>query len=124
DSCTTPASVHVPIGGAYRLDPELPELLERAQALTIQRRGPGDSVLARLETVPAAERTNVARALSRKGFLEKADKGTGPPKNAHWHLIWHTQGRIVEVFDSETKHAVVVRDETRRWSGSNTQADL
>ena len=119
---TRPSTAHVPIGVSFRLDLELAELLERAQALRIERRGPGDSVLARIEAVPLAERTNVARALTQKGFLKKASGGTSPPKNANWHLTWHTQGRIVEMLYSETRHAVVVSDETRRWSGSHAQS--
>jgi len=121
---TRPSTAHVPIGISFRLDLELGELFERAQSLTIERRGVGDSVLARIEAVTPAERTNVARALTQNGFLKKADKGIGPPKDANWHLTWHTQGRIVEVLYSETKHAVVVSDETRRWSGSNAQSAI
>jgi TonB family protein len=119
---TRPNTAHVPIGISFRLDLEPGELFERAQSLTIERRGVGDSVLARLEAVTPAERTNVARALTQKGFLKQAGKDIGPPKNANWHMTWHTQGRIVEVSYSETKHAVMVSDETRRWSGSHAQS--
>jgi len=117
-----PLTAHVPIGVSFRLDLELPELLERAQSLTIERRGPGDSVLARLEAVTPAERTNVARALTQQGFLKKAAGGTAAPAATSWRLTWHTQGRILEVFYSQAKHAVVVSDETRRWAGSNAKA--
>ena len=117
-----PSTAHVPIGVSFRLDLELPELLERAQSLAIERRGVGDSVIARLETTTPEERTNVARALTQKGFLSKADKGSAPPKDANWRMTWHTQGRVVEVHYAQAKHAVVVSDETRRWAGSNGKA--
>jgi len=119
---TRPATAHVPIGISFRLDLELPELLERAQSLTIERRGPGDSLLARIDAVTPEERTNVARALTQKGFLSKADKDTGPPKDSNWRMSWHTQGRIVDMSFSEKSHAVVVSDETRRWAGSNRKS--
>ena len=119
---TRPGTAHVPVGISFRLDLELPDLLERAQGLSIERRGPGDSVIARLDTATPGERASLARALTQKGFLSKADRGAAAPANANWRMSWRTQGRLVEVLYSEAKHKVLVSDETRRWSGSNAKA--
>jgi TonB family protein len=116
---TRPQTAHVPVGISFRLDLDLPELLERAQGLTIERRGPGDTLIGRIEAATPQQRTNVARALTQGKFLSGPSKSGNVPRDVNWRMKWRTQGRVVDVLFSETRHTVLVADETRRWSGSN-----
>jgi TonB family protein len=118
---TRPGTAHVPVGISFRLDLDLPTLLERAQSLTVERHGPGDTLLGRIEAATPQQRTNVARALTQGGFLKGPSKSGAVPKDVNWKLSWRTQGRVVDVLFSETRNTVLVADETRRWSGSNAK---
>ena len=117
----TPATTaHVPVGIQFRLDLDLPDLLERAQGLTVTRRVPGsDSIRATAEVASADTRAKIARALTAGGFLSKTGRGATDPKGADWGLSWRTQGRVIEMRFAEEPHRLVVTDEGRKWAGDN-----
>jgi TonB family protein len=115
----TPSTAHVPVGIQFRLDLDLADLLERADGLTVTRRGAGDSIRATAEVASGADRAKIARALTAGGFLSKTGRGTADPKGADWGMQWRTQGRAIEMRFAEKAEKIVVTDEGRKWAGSN-----
>ena len=108
-------AVHVPV--QFRLDLELPEVLERADGLSIAHAQKSKDVANR------AAREKLASLITRPNFLSKGAKVPGP-RDPAWSLTWHTQGRTVNVRVSGNQ--AEVRDEDRVWSGTDpkTLADL